>query len=57
MRRIKLLTVYSLLGAVIFLATNSYAVDLNDFTGAADILEQDSQAEQAATAALPSSST
>lgn len=54
MKRIKLLTVYSLLTAIIFLAANSYAADLNDLTGAAGILQQGTQAGQAATAVAPS---
>jgi len=57
MKRIKLLTGYSLLGVAIFLATNSYAADLNDLTGTAGILQQGTQAGQAAAAAVPSSST
>ncbi|MXS84146.1 DUF2780 domain-containing protein [Nitrosomonas oligotropha] len=57
MKRIKLLTGYSLLGAAVFLVTNSYAADLNDLTGAAGILQQGTQAGQAATAVVPSSST
>ena len=57
MKRIKLLTVYSLLGVAIFVATNSYAADLSDLTGATGILQQGTQAGQAATAAVPSSTT
>jgi len=57
MKRIKLLTVYSLLTVIIFLGANSYAADLSDLTGATGILQQGTQAGQAATAVVPSSTT
>ncbi len=53
MKRIKILTVCSLLNVIIFLTANSYAADLSDLSDAVGILQQGRQAEQAATAVVP----